>query len=197
MRAFDIIGDHVTFQAEFLAVPEFKAIWDRDRSKSKGRAIKELSFIAFLCDNTPINPYMGYSEDIREDMLKEDFIGDAKWVADELVEQGVRKLESLYESPSSRLLAGALVAADQLAGWFKNIDFSKLDESGKQIYSARELSSNLGAVGNIIKSLKHLEKQVRQEQLDDNVARGGGEIGIFEIPTEETDDGGEPHTRAV
>ena len=184
MRAFDIIGDRVTFHTEFLAVPEFRAIWDRDRTKGKGRATKELSFIAFLCDNTPVNPYMGYSEEIREDILKEDFIGDSKWEPDDLVLQGIRKLNSLFETPSSRLLAGALVAADQLAGWFKNIDFTKLDEAGKQVYSARELSSNLGAVGNIIKSLKQLEKQVRQEQLDDSTARGGSEIGIFEIPTE-------------
>jgi len=187
MKAFDIVGDHVSFTPEFLAVPEFKAIWDRDRTKNKGRATKELSFIAFLCDNTPANPYMGYSEEIREDILKEDFIGNAKWDIDLLVGYGIRKLNTLFQTPSSRLLAGALVAADQLAGWFKSIDFSKIDDSGKQVFSARELSSNLGSVGTIIKSLKSLEKQVRQEQLDDNMARGGAEIGIFEIPTDGDD----------
>jgi len=185
MKAFDIVGDRVTFTPELLAVPQFKAIWDRDRSKNKAKAVREMSFIAFLCDNTPRNPYMGYSEDIREDVLKEDFIGDAKWEPDELVLSGIKKLYSLFETPSSRLLAGALVAADQLANWFKDIDFKLLDDSGKPIYSARELSSNLGAVGNIIKSLKQLEKQVRQEQLDDNTARGGAEIGAFEMPTED------------
>jgi hypothetical protein len=188
MKAFDIIGDRVTFKPEFLAVPEFKAIWDRDKSKSKNKAMKELSFIVFLCDNTTINPYMGYSEDIREDILKEDFIGDSKWEPDELVLRAIKKLDSLFETPSARLLKGALVAADQLANWFKNIDFTETDNQGKQKYSARELSSNLSSVGNIIKSLKQLEKQVRQEQLDDGVARGGSEIGMFELPTEDKDE---------
>lgn len=190
MRAFDIVGDKVTFKPEFLAVPEFKALWDRDKTKAKHQAMKELSFIAFLCDNTPANPYMGYSEEIRERVLIEDFIGDEKWTPDYEILEAIEKLHSLYETPSSRLLAGALVAADQLANWFKYIDFSKLDDNGKQVYSARELSSNLSSVGNIIKSLKQLEKQVRQEQLDDATARGGSEIGIFEIPTEEFIDGG-------
>lgn len=183
MRAYDIVGDRVTFTPEFLAVPEFRVIWDRDKTKNKAKATKQLSFIAFLCDNSPINPYMGYSEDLREEVLKEDFIGDTKWEPDVEVLAGIKKLYQLFQSPSSRLLAGALVAADQLAKWFKSIDFKQMDDNGKPIYSARELSSNLASVGNIIKSLKQLEKQVRQEQLDDSTARGGAEIGIFEMPT--------------
>ena len=183
MRAFDIVGDKVTFTPEFLAVPEFKTIWDRDRSKGKKKAIEELSYVAFLCDNTPVNPYMGYSEDIRESVLREDFIGDEDWLPDNEVVAAIKKLHRLFETPSSRLLKGALVAADQLARWFENIDFNKVDDNGRQMYSSRELSANLKDVGNIIKSLKSLEKQVRQEQLDDNTARGGAEIGMFELPS--------------
>jgi hypothetical protein len=118
-------------------------------------------------------------------ILRQIPIWDVKWEPDEEVLGGIKKLYDLFETPSSRLLRGALVAADQLARWFKEIDFTKLDDNGKPIYSARELSSNLSSVGNIIKSLKQLEKQVRQEQLDDNMARGGAEIGIFEMPMDD------------
>jgi hypothetical protein len=181
MKAFDIQGDKVTFTPEFLAVPEFNVLWKRDKSKIKETALKELSYVIFLCDNTVTNPYMGYSEDIRDEVLKEDFIGDKKWEADKEVKAAVVKLKALQETTSSRLLKASMIAADKLAVYFENIDFTMLDDNGKPIYSAKELASNLGAVGNITKSLRILLEQVRKEQLDDNMARGGNEIGIFEI----------------
>ena len=191
MKAFDIQGDQVTFTAEFLAVPEFKALWNRDRTKGKSRAIKELSYVTFLCDNTIYNPYAGYSEDIRNETLVEDFIREEGWKPDKLTQEAVKKLRSLLETTSSRLLRSSRIAADKLAVYFETIDFSLLDDNGKPVYSARELATNLGAVGNIVKSLKALEEQVRKEQLDDNIARGGFEIGDFEIPSEDIDYGEE------
>lgn len=183
MKAFDIQGDHVTFTAEFLAVPEFKAIWNRDKTKGKARAIKELSYVAFLCDNTMYNPYRGYSEEVRGEILISDFVGDKLWKPDELIKKAVDKLHKLLETTSSRLLKSSLIASDKLGSYFENIDFSLLDDNGKPVYSARDLASNLSAVGNIIKSLRVLEDQVKKEQLDDNITRGGFEIGDFEVPS--------------
>lgn len=182
MKAFDIQGDQVTFTAEFLAVPEFKAIWNRDKTKGKKRAIQELSYVAFLCDNTAYNPYRGYSEDTRSEELIKDFIRDETWEPDELIKGAVKKLRSLLETTSSRLLKSSLIATDKLGAYFETIDFTQLDDNGKPMYSARELSTNLGSVGSIVKSLKILEEQVKKEQLDDNITRGGFEIGDFELP---------------
>lgn len=183
MKAFDIQGDQVTFTAEFLAVPEFKAIWDRDKKKGKGSAIKELSYVAFLCDNTIYNPYRGYSEEARSEELIKDFIGDESWKPDREVQEAVDKLHGLLETTSSRLLRSSKIAADKLGVYFETIDFTLMDDNGKPIYSARELASNLSAMGNIVKSLKVLEDQVKKEQLDDNITRGGFEIGDFEVPS--------------
>jgi hypothetical protein len=191
LKPFDIQGDKVTFTPEFLAVPEFKALWNRDYSRGKRKATQELSYIVFLCDNTVSNPYRGYSEEIREEILREDFIGRKDWEPDEEIKAAIKKLEHLLETTSSRLLKSSRIAADKLGIYFETIDFSKVDENGKPIYSARELASNLSAVGNIIKSLKTLEDQVRKEQLDDNLARGGAEINPFEIPSETLINGGE------
>jgi len=189
MRAYDIQGDTVTFTPEFLAVPEFNAVWKKDRTKGKGQAIKELSYVALLCDNTPFNPYGGYSEDVRESILIEDFIREEGWEPNERIKAAVEKLSGLLQTTSSRLLKSSKMAADKLGTYFETIDFTLLDDNGKPVYSARELASNLAAVGNIVKSLRVLEEQVRKEQLDDNVTRGGFEIGDFELPSEDIDYG--------
>lgn len=181
MKSFDIQGDSVIFTPEFLAVDEFKNIWDRDKSKNKGKAMKELSFIVFMCDERAHNPYSGLSRDLREEMLTKDLLQGKSYEKDSGLVDGINKLKALLETTSTRLLVSAQVAADKLAGWFNKVDFDVVDKVGKQRYSASELSRNLKDVGNIVKSLKELERQVRKEQADDNVARGGAEIGLFEL----------------
>jgi len=185
MKAFDIQGDIVTFTPEFLAVPEFNKLWMRDKKKGKAQAIRELSYVIFLCDNGITNPYVGYSEDIRSEVLIEDFIGDKAWKPDEQIQAASDKFRSLGETTSSRLLKSSNIAADKLAVYFEEIDFTLMDDNGKPMYSARELASNLSAVGNIVKSLRVLEEQIKKEHIDDNTARGGAEIGMLELPSTE------------
>jgi len=189
MKAYDIQGDKIVFTPEFLAVPANRKIWERDKSKSKKRATEELSFVVFLCDNRLGNPYRNYAEDVRKEILKDDFIGDDKWEPDGDLQKAIDGLKGKLETTSSRLLTSAKVAADKLGSYFESVDFTLLDDNGKPVYSARELASNLSAVGNIVKSLKALEDQVRKEQLDDNISRGGFEIGDFEIPDDTIDYG--------
>lgn len=189
MGAFDIQGDKITFTPEFLAVPQNKVIWNRDKTKGKSKAMDELSYVVFLCDNTVKNPYRGYSEELRAEVLQLEFLKDKE--PDDAIKKAVKAMEGMMETTSSRLLKSAKVAADKLGNYFENIDFSQLDDNGKPVYSARELASNLSAVGNIVKSLKVLEDQVRKEQLDSNITRGGFEIGDFEIPSDDIDYGEE------
>ena len=50
IRLFKYEGYKVTISEEALLLKPFKAIWDRDRTKSKDRALDELGFIYFFCD---------------------------------------------------------------------------------------------------------------------------------------------------
>lgn len=181
MKAFDIQGDKVTFNEEFLAVPEINRIWSKDKSKNKAKAIKQLSFIVFLCDERSINPYSGMSEDLRTEVLEGDFLDGKDHSEDKDVVDAIVKLKFLLETTSTRLLVSAQSAADKLSGWFNKVNFDLVDDNGRPKFSASELARNLKDVGNIIKSLKELERQVRKEQSEDNTARGGSEIGIFEL----------------
>ena len=177
---FDIVGDKITVTAETLSVPEFKALWDRDKSKDKSQALNELKYVTFLCDMSMSNPYRGYSEVDKESILRADMFNE-NWVPDSLVHKAIEKFDQLQVSTNSRMLKGAKKAADQLAKYFETIDFTKVDANGKA-YSAKDLASNLKDVGSIIKSLSSLEEQVLREQLDSSRIRGGSEIGEFELP---------------
>jgi regulator of sigma D len=192
MKAFDIEGGDVKFQPEFLAVPAFKKIWDKDKSKNKHKAYSELSYVVFLCDSTISNPYRSMSESLKEEILKRDVLGKVDYKISTDLQEAIDKFRQLKETTSSRLLKSAKVAAEKLSDYFENkVNFNDLDTNGKPVYSARDLASNLGAVGKIIESLKKLEDQVLKEQLDGGTTRGGAEIGDFELPSEDIDYGEE------
>lgn len=181
MKVFDISNGNVVLDPARLIIPEFNELWRRDKTKDKVKAIKEISYIVFMYDLSVDNPYRGYLEIERMRVLKEDFF-DSKWEPDKLVEKAIKKFKDLTETTNTRLLASAKSAAEKLASYFEEVDFKKLDSQGKPMYSARELASNLAAVGSIVKSLSQLEEQVRRETLDSSLARGGSDIGMYEIP---------------
>lgn len=186
---FDIVNGHVIMNPNSLAMPEFKAIWDRDKTKVKELATKELSYIVFLCDESVKNPYHQYRLSERIKVLKTDFMHNLKWQPDKLIQAAIDKFKTASESTTSRLLIAAKNATEKLADYFNKVNFSEVTKEGKPIYSSRELASNIKEVGGIVKSLDILEKQVKKEQLESNTVRGGSEVGYYEMPREDFDYG--------
>ena len=181
MKVFDIVSGEVVVDPSRLLIPEFKKLWQRDKSKDKRNVIKELAYITFLFDLSADNPYRGYTEYERGSVLKKDLFDDVNWEPDEGITDAITKFKKLMETTNTRVLLGAKKAAEELAKWFEQIDFSLVDAYGKPVFSARELSSNLKEVGNIVKSLGQLEEMVRQEQIEKTMTRGGSDIGMYEI----------------
>lgn len=182
MKVIDIEGDKISLTAEALSVPQFYVLWERDRGKFKKKAIKELTYVTFLIDNTTSNPYRGYGEDLRKEQLIKDFFEEG-WEPDAEVIEAVEKMRSLQKTTSSRLVSSAKQAADKLADYYSSVDFTKYSVDGKPLYSAKDVQGNIKDLFSTIKSLFALEEQLRKEQMDGNTARGGFEIGEFEIPS--------------
>lgn len=178
---FDIVSGEIVVDPSRLIIPEFKKLWQRDKTKDKNKVMKELAYITFSFDLSADNPYRGYTEYERDLVLKKDLFDNANWEPDEVVQEAITKFKKLMETTNTRVLLGAKKAAEELAKWFEQIDFSLIDAYGKPVFSARELSSNLKEVGNIVKSLSQLEDMVRQEQLEKTITRGGSDIGMYEI----------------
>ena len=163
MAVFTIENNTVKISPEMLLIPEFNDIWERDKSKDKGRAYKELSFIYFLSDYKSV--YTAYSPEEREDKIKQDFIRDPSWVRDEIVDKAINKYEELQETPSLRLLKSARIASDKLSSFFRTQD------PEHKFYT-----SNLEKLSKIIESIDKLEERVKKEETSSSRVRGGGDV---------------------
>ena len=182
MKIFDIDAGKIQLKASSLAIPEFKKIWEKDKTEDKKESYNAISYVTFLCDSSLENPYRNYSEEDKVKVLKKDCFADEDYELDEDVIAAIKKYREIQETVSVRLLRSAKKATDQLSEYFDTVDFSEKDNYGKPVYSARDVSSNLKEIGNIVKSLAALEKQVQEEQTSSGKIRGGGEIGDYELP---------------
>lgn len=181
-RLFDIVGKDIVLDPNVLAIPCLQKIWDRDKTVEKLIALKELKFITFLCDY--LSPYRDLIDDLKESTIIKDLFTEP-WSPDQDIKEAIIKYRELQQTPNMRLLLSAKRNVDKLSNYFDTIDFNEVDNYGKPKYSAKDLSSNLKDVGQIVKSLSMLEKQV-QTELSEKNARGQNEIGPYELPKTDT-----------
>jgi len=168
MELFDIEAGKVTLDPNILYIPEFKAIWDRDKTKDKPRATAEIAYVTYLCNFSSKNPYNSYSDKDKEEKVRVDTI---KKDPDKLIKKAMDKYKEMQQTVTSRLLVAAKVAANVLAEYFEQ---AKAED-------ATEIIRNIEKLGNAVKSLYSLEIQVQKEQLESREIRGGKELGMYEI----------------
>ena len=106
MKIFDIIGGEVVIDPARLIIPEFKKLWKRDKTKDKRNALKEISYITFLFDLSADNPYRGYNEQDRDEILKRDLFNNINWKPDVDVLDAINKFKDLSETTNIRVLLG-------------------------------------------------------------------------------------------
>ena len=76
MKLFDIDNNKVIVHPEALLIQSFKLLWDRDKSKDKARALKELAYVYFMTDFK--SPYDRYDPAERHIQISADIVGDEK-----------------------------------------------------------------------------------------------------------------------
>lgn len=179
MALFDLDSDNkIILNADSLALPPLKKIWDKDKSKTKEEATKLITYIYLISDNQ--SPYMNYPPGVREERLATDIFKDINWKPSPEIIQAIDYYKDLTQTTSMRLLYSARIACHKLADYFEEADFTELDDNGKPIYTAKDVAANLGSIGKILESLDTLESKVKQEVTSKVKIRGGGNVGSYE-----------------
>ena len=178
MALFDLKNGNIVLNPDSLALPVFKKIWKKDKTKNKEKATQEISYVYFMCDYN--SPYAVYPSLKKRGILVKDFMKDSKWKESKEILEAMEAYINFQETHTMRLMKAARSASDKLAGYFENVDFLKVDDKGRPLYTAKDVAINLEKVGNIVDSLDKLETRIKQEIKTESRVRGGGEIGIYE-----------------
>lgn len=174
-------NNYPTISAENLVIPEFKKIWDRDKSKTKDTAKTELAYIYFLLDTK--SPYLAYSEEEMEERLVVDLFKTKTYKPDKDLVSAMAKFEQLSETPASLLLKDARSAVAEIRKFLRNVDLEERSKSGMPVYKASEVTKTLSDLDKVVDSLQKIEERLSREEFSIGQARGnvtGGELEFDE-----------------
>jgi hypothetical protein len=179
MRLFSFNDNKIDISPEAFALKAFRAIWNRDKSAKKERALQEFGFIYFMCD--PRSNYSYFDNDTdRADEIRKDEGLDKKWKPDSLVDEAMELYKKNTQTTSSILLDRSRKAADNLGKKLAKIDLDALDNNGKPVYTIQSMAAALKLIPDVVKNIIDTEELVGKELAEKTDMRGGREKKIGE-----------------
>lgn len=179
MKLFTIVNNQPCIEPATLLIPEFKSVWNRDKSKTKSKAIGELAYVYFATDYLSI--YLSYTKELRQERLGEDFMDDKSYKPDPLIIEAMKKYEELQQTPTMNFLKAAQYAQQETEKYFRSIDYTERDFKGNPVYKGTEVTKMLKDCAGVKDSLDKLIEAVKKEMTNGSKARGGGVGGEMEF----------------
>lgn len=178
IKLFKRDGYDVKVDPEALLLKPFKAIWTRDKSKDKNRAMQELGFIYFVCDPRSDYQYL-VDIDMRMQAVKQGEGLPEKWSPDKAVLDAMEFYTS-FKPTSALLLEDTRFAVDKLREHLKNLDLGAVDDKGKPIYTLNTITATIKQIPELIKGLDEAERAVNNDIKEMSKVRGGHEKTVLE-----------------
>jgi hypothetical protein len=165
-----------------LLIEPFKTIWKEDTDPTKGNAVRDFTFIELCCSPKKSNPYCGYDEDQRYQILKKELYGNPAYELSNLVIDGITKYEELLDnhSPTLSLLRAALGGAEKFKQQLEKLDLNERTRAGSAVYKPRDLTNAMKDLPEMAKSIEALREKVHKELLEEGKTRSNRQIGYFE-----------------
>ena len=178
MKLFKYEGYKITISEEALLLKPFKAIWKRDKSLNKEKALSELGFIYFFCDIRSDYQYI-VDEEARMASIKEGEGMPEDWTPDSVVVEAMQ-FYSTFKSTSALLLEDTRYAVDKLRKLLREIDLTQTDDKGKPIYTLNTITATIKQVPSLVKDLDEAERSIAKEIAQSDKVRGAQSKSIYE-----------------
>ena len=178
MKLFKYEGYKITISEEALLLKPFKAIWKRDKSLNKEKALSELGFIYCFCDIRSDYQYI-VDEESRMASIKEGEGMPEDWTPDSIVLEAMQ-FYSTFKSTSALLLEDTRYAVDKLRKLLREIDLTQTDDKGKPIYTLNTITATIKQVPSLVKDLDEAERSIAKEIAQSDKVRGAQSKSIYE-----------------
>lgn len=164
---------------EAFLVKPIRKLFHQDRSERKEKFLQQMSVLFFVYSPASNYSYIQNEEDRLKEVLLQEGIEDFKPSPDFL--SAVEIYKKLNITVSQKLLESAMIAAEKVSKFLRDIDLTEEDDKGRPKYQVSQITAALKNVDGIISTLQNLEKKVAQEQEDSGKARGTQELTVGDI----------------
>ena len=175
MRLLVYEGYNLTIDPMVLTLKPFKAIWVRDKTEKKDRAISEIAYIYFMEDPRSDYQYI-IDRDERSKAIKEGEGLKSTWQPDGTVKEAM-KLYASFKTTSALLLEDTRALVDGYRNKLRDLtsDMSELD-----VKDVKELGAIIKQVPSMVKDLDEAERALAKEIAQSDKVRGAQEKSIYE-----------------
>lgn len=179
MKLFKYEGYKVTVSEEALMLEPFRNIWNRDKTKTKIKALNELSYVYFMCDPRSDYQYIVNTEDRHSAIIESEGL-DKSWTPDELVIEAMDFYKS-FKSTSALLLEDTRMAIDKVRDFLKSVNLQDTDDKGRPLYTINSITSTIKMIPQLIKDLNEAERVINSEMKEQSgKVRGQKAKALFE-----------------
>lgn len=172
----------VKYSPLLLTLEPFKKIIDRDKTKGKEIAIKEISFIAFFADIRSDYMYI-VSDEERARELVNDLELPKNWKIDTTIKQAIEFYTSRSTTVNSSIYKSACKAAIDISNYLNKTDalLSERDENGKVVTDISKITSALEKVPKIMANLNSAHTElIKEQKITEGRTKGSKTFNIFE-----------------
>ena len=170
MKLFKYEGYEVRVAPEALTLKPFKKLWDRDKSRTKEKALQELTFLYFYCDPRSDYQYIVDDED-RMEAVKEGVGFEKDWKPDAMLKAAII-FYGTFDSSAARLLKMAAKEIDKVQELLDGLKPTNYKEIKEQI-------SAMKMIPEIASMLQEAEKKLNEEA-EFGEAKGSIEKTLFD-----------------
>lgn len=174
MNLFEYRNWKLEIRPEAFTIKAFKDIIDRDKHKDKNNAIKELAYVYHMADNT--SPFSSYLDENRKsaDIIKKLNL-DPKWKPDKNIIEAINVYKELDETITSRYLESVSIALSKIDTYFRTFTISEDTDSA----DVKRIDDMVKSSINTVKSLRELEKLVKQDKETNDTLKGGRKKPLY------------------
>lgn len=178
MKLIRYEGYNLTIEPEMLLIKPFKALWDRDKSKNKEKALMELGYVYFMCDPRSDYMYLINDDDRHKAVIEGEGL-DSKWKPDALLVSAMEYYKSI--KPLAAILLDDLrIAVGKIREHLKTLDLTATDDKGKPIYSLDSYAKVTVQLTDLVEKLNTTENKLYSTMSEDEKVRGNVEKSMFE-----------------
>ena len=175
MRLFRYEGYTLSISEEALCLKPFRAIWMRDKTEKKERAIMELGYCYFMEDPRSDYQYITDPEE-RAKAIKEGEGLKESWQPDGTVKEAQR-LYASFKTTSALLLEDTRNMIDGYRMKLRELTSNMTDLDVKEV---KEVGAIIKQIPVMIKDLDEAEKAIAKEMAQSDKVRGAAEKSIYE-----------------
>ena len=168
---------------EALLVRPIRRLFNADRSERKEKFFQQMSYLFFMVDPRSSYSYILDYDERHKAIVKQEGLPDDFRPSEFLVE-AMQIYKQHTTTVSQKMLESALVSADKVSRFLRDVDLHEEDDKGRPKYQVSTITAALKNVEGIVSTLQNLQKKVEQELEEQGKARGTQEMTVGDLWTD-------------